>query len=369
MADTALTSRLRDHRARAGLSQQELAHCVGVSRQAVVAIEAGRSVPSTALALQLASALRCTVEDLFAVASGSTLVLRVPVDSRVHGRDHRYVAGCVDGQWVGHPVADRDRPADAVATEQLRASGTVVAKPLCEIEQLEQNVLVAGCAPLLGVLAARVGRRHHHARATWIPANSSRALALLEAGLVHVAGMHLADAANPWAHVQAAQRAVGSQRATLINFARWQQGLVVAPGNPLAFDASPELWRHDARWVRRDLGSGAQTLLSRLWDVAGFEALDGPIATDHAEVAKLVRWGVADVGVAIEAVALAEGLDFIPLAEERFDLVVPNARLDTRAVARVFDLIDSPTFRTEAAQIPGYDLSLAGHASTIAANS
>lgn len=73
------------------------------------------------------------------------------------------------------------------------------------------------------------------------------------------------------------------------------------------------------------------------------------------------------MGVAIEAVALDQGLAFIPVSEERFDLIVPESRLQTSAVSRFLGLIDRAPFRHEAAHLPGYDLSQAGHASTVQA--
>jgi putative molybdopterin biosynthesis protein len=76
--------------------------------------------------------------------------------------------------------------------------------------------------------------------------------------------------------------------------------------------------------------------------------------------------GLADTGIAIEAAAHAEGLDFIPLAEERFDLVVPEARHDERPVSRLLDLIGGRRFQADARPLAGYDLSTAGHASTVA---
>ena len=74
---------------------------------------------------------------------------------------------------------------------------------------------------------------------------------------------------------------------------------------------------------------------------------------------------MVDVGVGIEAAALAAGLDFVPLTEERFDLIGARATLEEGPVARLLDLIDRPAFRNEAEHFPGYDLSTAGHAAAV----
>jgi molybdate-binding protein len=74
---------------------------------------------------------------------------------------------------------------------------------------------------------------------------------------------------------------------------------------------------------------------------------------------------VADVGVSIESAALAEGLGFLPLAEERFDLVVRTEVAGSAPVDRLFDMMSSGAFRAEAATLPGYDLETTGDAVTV----
>ena len=366
MAGTSLTCTVRQRRSDAGLSQRELAERVGVSRQALIAIEAGRQVPSTALALQLARALSCAVEDLFVLAQPPLLrAVLAAVDTAARGR---VVLGRVDGTWVAHPLADSAHPGDGLLCGP--ADTTAPVEPLAEPDALAGNVLVAGCAPLIGLLANRLGRRYRDARATWLPANSRRALAMLEDGLVHVAGVHVVDARTPGGHEGLVRERFPGHATEIVNLTRWRQGLLIAPGNPRGIRSVGDVLRPDVRLVQREAGAGAHALLRRcLADSRPDEHIpaSGPIAHGHLEVARLVRWGVADAGVAIEAAALAEGLDFIPLAEERFDLLVPRSRVDAPAVARLFSLIDKPLFRAEAAHLPGYDLSMAGHAATVAA--
>ena len=91
------------------------------------------------------------------------------------------------------------------------------------------------------------------------------------------------------------------------------------------------------------------------------------MASGHEEVAWLVRRRSADAGVAIEGAALAEGLDFVPIAEERFDLVVPAELAAAPPVSRLLQVLDDPGFRAEVAVLPGYDVSLIGQVATVEA--
>lgn len=393
MPDTpSLLTSVRERRVEAGLSQTELAATVGVSRQGLSAIESGRQVPSTTLSLHLARALGCTVDDIFRLPGGPRIeaeLARDPHDAR------RVVLGRVEGRLVAHPLSDDTHAADGLLVDRPRpqrppettsasapipvsatdttsgaAAGFSMVEAFADPASISGNLLVAGCAPLLGLLAERLGRRYRDVRGSWIPANSMAALSLLRRRMVHVAGIHLASSDDPDAHDRAARETAWGSRATLVNLARWRQGLVVAPGNPLGIGPGSELLRPGLRFALRDPGAGAQRLLERELARAGGRAteLSGPagLAADHVDVARLVRWGVADVGVAIESVAIAHGLDFLPLAEERFDLIVTASAMDDPAVSRFLDLIDRPSFRAEAAGIPGYDLSQAGTSSTVA---
>lgn len=346
-----------------------------MTRQAILAIEAGRQVPSTALALQLAHALGRGVEELFTLAPGplrATLAPRPgsgsPSGSRgAHDRGPVRVAlGSVDGQWVAHRLAAGSvAAADGIVESALEPVASV--RPLAETSALERNVLVAGCAPLLGTLALRAAARYSDARITWIPATSRAALEMLRDGLIHVAGVHLLDARARPDNVATVRRLLPRRRMLIVNLTRWRQGFVLAPGNPLGIRSAGDLMRERLRFAQREQGAGAHGLVSRLLLAEGAEriGLGGPLAADHAEVAQLVRAGAADVGVAIESVALASGLDFVPLAEERFDLVIPAERAAHAPVSRLVDALDDRAFRTEVEHMPGYDGAITGHLTTL----
>ena len=373
MRERDLDNTVRTHREVLGLSQQALADRVGVSRQAVVAIEAGRQVPSTTLALSLAQVLGCGVEQLFRLSRpGGLDVVFAPDPPGRPGRvaSRRVALGVVDGRWVAHALpVDATVAADGhVASIEAGPGEAGRVDPVRELEQLRRNTLVAGCAPLLGSLAQRVGRRFRDADMTWLPASSGRALSLLKAGLVHVAGIHRSDrSTGPEGHLELVRSMFPGERMLLVNLTRWHQGLVVAEGNPLDIRGGPDLASSRLRIAMREPGAGAHDVVQKLVASEGGSSagLPAPTAFDHDEVARRVAYGVADTGVAVEGVAHTHGLGFVPIVEERFDLVVPAARAASPPVSRLLEALDHPGFRTDAGRLPGYDTASSGHTLTV----
>lgn len=364
-----LLSRLKEFRKLAGFSQSSLASAVGVSRQAIIAIEGGRQIPSTLLSLQLARALGCRVDELFVLPDPSSLdvTLAPPLPPACAGASERVAVGHVAGRWVAHPLADdAGGAADGlIVTAEAGATGpSIRVQPLQPPDALACNALVAGCAPLLGCLAARLTRRGRAARATWLPANSTHALQRLASRELHVAGLHFRATRED--HRAIIAERFSSERMLLIHLIQWRQGLLVPKGNPLGIAGSDDLLRPGLRVARREPGSGAEALLRRLLGSAG-KTLGGPAALSHRAVAELVHWGVADVGVAIENAAIQAGLEFVPLAEERFDLVLTEASAREAAVVPLLDELHAGAFRREVAGLPGYDASLLGQCETVEA--
>ena len=403
MTETRLQNSVRRHRRDLGLSQKALGERVGVSRHAIMGIEAARQVPSTTLALRLADTFDCAVKDLFRLEPVPELEVRLPpprpaAAASPPAPSSRVAVGRVDGRWAAHPLpAHATDAADAIVVEETGGApsglpaasvddppaaragerageattagpaDTISVHPVRPMRQLERNVLVAGCAPLLANLAHRVGEGSGDARATWIPASSHRALDLLAAGMVHIAGLHLSGGRSREANAEAVRRRFPGKRMLVVNLTRWRQGFVVAARNPLGIRGADDLLRPDVRVVAREVGTGADELVTRLLAGEGSRqpGFSGPVAEGHLDVARRVHCGAADTGVAIESAALAWGLGFVPLVEERFDLVISADIAGAPPVSRFLETLDDPGFRAEAACLPGYDTSISGHASTL----
>lgn len=340
---------LADRRQAAGLSQRALAEAVGISRQALSAIEAGRSVPSTVLSLRLARVLGCTVEALFALPAEAVPGLRAPA---LAGR--RVALAQVGTRWAAHPLPPTSAtPADGI----VAADGSI--EPLCALSELSGVVLVAGCAPILGVLAGGGAR--------WLPHTSGAALRALASGQVHVAGMHLARRDEPGAHERLVRDALPGVAVEIIRLIVWREGVAVAPGNPLGLRSSADLGRPGLRVAQRPAGSGAARVLSAALAEAGIASVSGPSVATHADAAQALVHGAADAAVLAEPVAEAFGLGFVPLVEERFELVVRSADRGHAGLVRLRERLESSRFSREVRSMGAYDVADIGHSRRLGA--
>ncbi|MBM4123605.1 MAG: helix-turn-helix domain-containing protein [Nitrospira sp.] len=369
-----IENRLKRLRVGKGLSQGALAEMAGVTRQAIYAIEGSQYLPTTAVALRLAGALDCRVEDLFSlVSSGETL----------------------EGEWVG-PLPDSGDPAPVrvkvarvgkrvlvrpvaslgavlnftVAADGLVAGASPSAKPvhgrgvrvqlLRDRRAVEEEIVVAGCDPAIYLAGEYLRRRQGQAMVVGWTMGSAAAVEALKRGEVHVAGLHVVDAKTGESNLPYLRRHLRGGGYTVVTFAAWEQGLMVRRGNPKGIRGVADLARKDVALVNREAGAGARLLLDQRLaalgitsgKVAGYQRT----AASHVEVARLIAEGQADAGMGVESAARLLGLDFLPLQEERYDLVIPTPYLTAhRSLAAFLDAIVSRPFRTEIEALGGYD--------------
>lgn len=357
--DCTLDSRVRYVRENSGLSQGELARRAGISRQALNAIERGRYIPNTAVSLRLAHALGCLVEDLFAPVSWSPVIGEwASLPSGEAGR--RVWAARIGGRVVAWPLTGRIawEPADALITPTAK-SGNPRLQLRVPPDHIDQTLLVAGCDPALGIAAA-LAQRASGKPVRWIPVSSEVALHHLGRGHVHIAGTHLPEPEA--SRVQ--RRTLRGMPAVTCAIARWVEGLLVAPGNPLQIHTPADLVRSRARIVNRDRGAGSRRVFDR-WLSTGEirpERLRGyarEVAT-HCAVAEAIANGLADVGPGVLPVARVYGLGFLPLEVQASRVVVSRDLLNLDVAQAFLDILSSRAFRHELDAIGGYDTSVGG---------
>lgn len=199
-----------------------------------------------------------------------------------------------------------------------------------------------------------------------LPEGSEAGLSRLRLGEVVAAGIHLhrLDGDDERANMEAVAAAPGLQDAVLIAFAQREQGLVVAPGNPLALSDIASIAAREARLALRPNGAGAQLLLLALFARAGltFNAFTTvkPVCPTGPDIAQAVRSGRGDCGIATRSVAQAAGLGFVPLTWERFDLALRQRDYFLPGPQALFGFMRTAAFRERAAELGGYDISQAG---------
>lgn len=346
-----MINRLAELRKARGVPAVELAAQAGVTRQAIYAMEAGTYMPNTVVALRLARALETPVEELFALdeeeTAGPAAVDFEPLDDNLAPAAGEPIQLCKVGRHtigVTPALFPAYLPvADGIVTEAGHAA--VAAAPAAN------RLLVAGCDPALSLLAAHAAEAG--VELVLASANSARAMAWLKAGRIDIAGTHLHEAG----------RSRGRSLAS-VTFAVWEEGFVVARGNPKGVRGAEDLLNPKLRFMNREPGSGSRRLYDDLLQRAGIapgRIKAGDTAPGHLAAAWAVASGAADCCIAAGSAARRFGLDFIPLAEERFEFVLHREELERKAVATLFDVLSRRRFRRQLETIAGYDLSKAGN--------
>jgi len=380
--------RLRLARLAHGFSQQQLAGMAGVSRQAVSAVEAGHSDPSLRVAFALAQALGMTVEELFGPGDVAQPVPAVPVapldgPGGPGGPGGRVLLAPVGDRFVALPLrgdaaadmgfvaagglavpaapagaGEMARPGAAGAAGAPGAAGAIAVRP---IGPLRPTLVVAGCDPALPLLAAPLALLDPPVAFAWWPCGSREALRLAAAGLVHVAGVHLRDAEGGYNATAASELPGGAE---VVGFTAWREGLAIRPELAGAVTGLDSVVKLGHRVVNREPGAEARRLLDRELGRLGIDPAElsgyDSRAAGHLQVASAVAAGLADAGVASEPAARAYGLGFVPLADERFDLVLPGAYLGSREVQGLLRVLASRWLLAQLASLPGYDLATCG---------
>jgi molybdate-binding protein/DNA-binding XRE family transcriptional regulator len=339
------------------MSQESLAEALGVSRQFISAIESGKSLPSLPVAIKLAQLLDTNVETLFSELDQPDRHAVVPASTFESG--DRVKLARIDERLVAFPLSGEDGfyPADAR-----------VADTTGHLEWIEQDdtdketIVMVGCDPALTLLN-RWAAENTSLRLIHFTKGSETALESLFRREAHIAGIHAGQ------HAAWAERIrPGGTPATgyaSVHFARWEIGIAAARGNPKQVTSLDDLPRPDLRWVKREKGSVVHNMFTAALDKipAGETAVNWlmPEAESHLSVARLIQMGFADAGLTTSACARLFRLDFIPLEEHRFDLIIPSPGMRHPLIRQLLEQMDTRRFRLQMENLWGYNVQELGH--------
>ena len=300
------------------------------------------------------------------------------IPSKIGLEEHvRVVLGEVGGRVVAIPLAG----GAGMLTTLVRADGilkipselgglsegeTATVELLSSREALAHRLLAIGSHDLTIDLLASMIKEKSEGRIAISSSNvgSLGGLNAVAKGIAHFAGTHLLDAKTGDYNRSYVRDVLTREPVTLLTLVHRWQGIMVAKRNPKAVKGISDLARSGVSFVNRQAGSGTRILLDYKLRKAGIEpaSIAGYRNEEytHMSVAMAVASGRADAGLGVLAAAKALDLDFIPLARERYDLVMPAALLEDERNKMLVEIIRSDRFAKEVLAMGGYEVEETG---------
>jgi putative molybdopterin biosynthesis protein len=285
-------------------------------------------------------------------------VLRV----RLVAKDRRYYAyPLARGAGVFSSLSHADGLVRIPENVEGYLEGEVLSADLLRTEDdLQNRINIIGSHDLsLDVLRDMIKVRQPSMDLVSAHVGSLSGIVAMQKGIVDAVTTHILDEQEKVYNIPVARRYLPDRRYLLVHIAKRIQGLVTAKGNPKGIKGMGDLPRKDIRFVNRQFGSGTRILLDMMLKEQGIDrtAIQGYDREEstHAATAILVKEGIADVGLAIYPVSRIFGLDFIPLMEEEYDLLVSKEFSEDPRFALLMELLASPQFASRLDELGGYN--------------
>jgi putative molybdopterin biosynthesis protein len=249
------------------------------------------------------------------------------------------------------------------ANEGIAAEHDVTVELLRMSRDIENTIVCIGSHDnALDILGNFLKKKHSEFMLSSAHVGSMGGLLALKRGEAHVAGTHLLDEETGEYNVGYITKMLPDVHTVLVNLVYRTQGFIVPKGNPKRVNGFEDLTRKDITFVNRQAGAGTRLLtdlhMKRLKiDPKNVKGYDHEEFT-HMAVAAAVLSGVADTGLGVLSAAQALGLDFVPVAKERYDLAIPMQFYDTPMLQALLAIVrDDEAFRAQIVRMGGYDVS------------
>ncbi|MEN8232522.1 MAG: molybdopterin biosynthesis protein [Thermodesulfobacteriota bacterium] len=247
-------------------------------------------------------------------------------------------------------------------SEGIGAGEKVNIELLRDEHEIENTLVFIGSHDnILDVLANMLHRLRPICRLSSAHVGSMGGIMAIKRGEAHLAGTHLLDEKTGEYNISFIKKYLADVPLQLINLAYRDQGLLVPKGNPKGITGFEDLTRQDVRFINRQRGAGTRLLTDMHLKQLDIDP-DRVIGYDkeeytHMNVASAIASNNADSGLAIRAAAVALDLDFIPVAQERYDIILPMEHLDDPKVRAFLQTIrENDAFRQTVESLGGYDL-------------
>lgn len=250
--------------------------------------------------------------------------------------------------------------------EGFEAGADVAVELLRDRQEIENTTVMIGSHDVsIDILGNYLGQMFPGRSLSSAHVGSLGGLMALRRGEAHLAGIHLLDEETGEYNISWVQRLLPGIPVVIVNLLYRQQGFIVPRGNPRGIRTFVDLARPNMKFVNRQKGAGTRLLLDYHLRKEGIDSdmVEGYLREEytHMAVAAAVAGGSADVGLGILAAAQALNLDFYPVTEERYDLVVPESYWGSPYITSLLEVLGDQGFRSSVEKLGGYSTGSTGN--------
>ena len=288
----------------------------------------------------------------------------------------RVKLGNIDGKIMAYPlsrgagVVTSLVEADALIRIPLFKEGVdfgeeVEAELLEDLNRIKNNIIVTGSHDLvLDILRNELQEEFSDFNLVSFNVGSMGGLLALKQKRTHLATAHLLDPESGEYNFPYIKKMLPQREWIVVNLTYREQGIMVKRGNPKNIKGIGDLVKKDIKFINRQKGSGTRVLLDYLLKKKGINPLDiqgySKEEYTHLMVASAVTEGSVDAGLGILSAVRSFHLDFVPVAKERYDIIIPEEYYSSLRIQKLLTIIRSEKFRKKVLSLGGYDLSQSG---------